>query len=407
MRKSSAGLAAALIEGLRAGGSPVIDIGMVDTAQLYFAVNHVTCCGGVQVTASHNPAKYNGFKICGEKGKPVSADTGLGKICKAAVNTIRHTSPQMAGLEHRDLSEPYKRFVRSFLTSAPSGYSAERPMKIIVDASNGMAGRWFPILFGDVDWLEVTRMNFEHNGTFSHDPNPLVDANLTQLRDRMRRTRATFGVCFDGDADRTVFVDHEGQAVPADLMTALLASYFLKTSPGASIVYDLRSSRVVAEEIRKAGGMPRRERCGHAFVKKTMMDAKAVFGGELSGHYYFRDNFWCDSGMLTFAYVVNMLIESGKSLRELVAPMRRYAHCGERSFRNEKQDATLRELAVKYGDAQIDYLDGLTVQYPEWWFNVRPSNTEPLLRLSVEAKDDAMLAIKMRELMPLMGEAVS
>lgn len=406
MRKSSPALATALIEGLRAGGSAVIDIGMIDTPQLYFAVNHMTCCGGIQVTASHNPGDYNGFKICGEKGKPISMDTGLSKICKAAMNTIRHTPPQIAGMSQRDLSEPYKQYVRQFLTPSPGGYSADRPMKVVVDASNGMAGRWFPVLFGDVEWLEVTRLNFEHSGSFHHDPNPLVEANLTQLRDRMKRTRAAFGVCFDGDADRTIFVDTEGQIVPADLLTALLASYLLKKAPGSNIVYDLRCSRVVPEEIRKAGGIPRRERAGHAFLKKAMMDAKALFGGELSGHAYFRDNAFCDSGMIAFAQVVNLLIETGQPLHELVEPLRRYAHSGELSFRNEDKDATMQRLLSRYRDAEIDQLDGITAQYEDWWFNVRSSNTEPLLRLVVEAQDDKLLKEKLGELLPLMGTAV-
>lgn len=403
MRRSSPSLAAAVIEGLRAGGSRVIDIGMVDTPQVYFAANHLTCCGGVQVTASHNPAQYNGIKICGEKGKPVSADTGLGKICKIAMNTVRHTSPQMAGQEQADLSEPYKACVRAFLTTSPAGYTPDRPLRAVVDASNGMAGRWFPILFGDIDWLEVTRLNFEHNGTFVHDPNPLVPTNLAQLCDRMTRTRAAFGVCFDGDADRCIFVDREGRIVPADLMTALLAASFLRKYPGSSIVYDLRSSRVLPEEIRKAGGIPRRERCGHAFLKKTMADARAVFGGELSGHYYYRDYFYCDSAMITFAQVVNLLIETGKPLHELVAPLRRYAHSGERNFRNEDKEETLQKLAALHGSAEVDFLDGITVQYPDWWFNVRPSNTEPYLRLNLEAKDEALMKTKLEELYPLMG----
>lgn len=404
MRKSSASLTAALIEGLRAGGSSVIDIGMVDTPQLYFAVNHVTCCGGVQVTGGHDPAACNGFKICGEKGKPVSVDTGLGKICKAAVNTIRHTSPQMAGQEQRDLSGPYKIFVRSFLTSSPSGYSPERPMKVVVDASNGMGGRWFPILFGDVEWLEVTRLNFEHNGTFAHEPNPMVEPNLGQLRDRMRRTRAAFGVCFDGDADSVVFVDHEGRIVPPDLLTALLAGAFLRKAPGASIAYDMQSSRVVPEEIRKAGGVPRRERSGHAYLQKAMIDAKAVFGGELSGHYYFRDNGWCDSGVMAFAHVVNLLLETGQTLQELIAPLRRYTHSGERTFRQENKEGALQQLAVRYRDAEVDLLDGLTVQYADWWFNVRPVAGEPLLKFVAEARDEAMLAARLTELTPLLGE---
>ncbi|GMU24317.1 MAG: phosphomannomutase/phosphoglucomutase [Phycisphaerae bacterium] len=405
MRKSSPALTEALTDGLRAGGSPVIEIGMVDTPQLYFAVNHLTCCGGVQVTASHNPAQYNGFKICGEKGRPISADTGLSKICKIAQNTQRSGTTQMAGMQQADLSEQYKQFVRSFL-EPPRGFNLDRPLKVVVDASNGMAGRWFSILFSDIEWIEITRLNFEHNGSFIHDPNPLVEANLTQLRDRMTRSRAAFGVCFDGDADRCIFVDREGGIVSADLMTALLASHFLRQAPGASIVYDLRSSRVVAEEIRKAGGTPRRERCGHTFLKKAMADTKAVFGGELSGHYYYRDNAWCDSAMITFTHIVNLLNETGKPLQELVAPLRRYAHSGERNFHNEDKLATMERLAERYADAEIDNLDGITVQYPDWWFNVRVSNTEPLLRLNLEASTEEQMKQKLEELYPLLGTPV-
>jgi len=405
MRKSSPPLAAALIEGLRAGGSPVIDIGMVDTPQLYYAVQHLTCCGGVQVTGGHQSAAYNGFKICGEKGKPVSTDTGLGKICKAAVNTVKHAGSQMAGLEQRDLSGPYKAFVRSFLTSSSAGYGPERPMKVVVDASNGMGGRWIPILFGDVDWLEITRLNFEHNGTFAHDPDPAEEANLAQLRERMRRTRAAFGACFDGDADRVVFVDHEGQIVPADLLTALLAGAFLKKAAGASIVYDLRCSRVVPEEIRKAGGIPRRERAGHAFLQKTMMDAKAAFGGDVYGHYYFRDNGWCDSGLIAFAQVMNLLIETGQPLAELVAPLRRYARSGERCIPSDHREAAIQRLAAAHAGAELDSLDGLTVQYPDWWFNVRAAPGESVLRLRAEARDEVLLAEKLRELEAVLGTA--
>jgi len=403
-RKSSPPLAEALIEGLRTGGSPVVDIGMVDTPQLYFAVHRLTCCGGVQVTGSHNPLPYNGFKICGQKAKPISIDTGLSKICKIAKNTLRYASGSVAGLEHADLSESYKAFVRGFLDDEGALVSADRPLKVVVDASNGMAGRWFPLIFGDIEWLDIVPLNFEHNGEFVHDPNPLAETNLGQLRDRVIRSKADLGICFDGDADRCILVDHESVPIRGDLMTALLAPYFLKTFPGSTIVYDLRSSRVVAEEVRKAGGVPRRERCGHAFLKKTLASTKAAFGGELSGHYYFRENEFCDSGMIAFAEIINVLNRTGNSLSALVAPLRRYANSGERSFRCEDPQQVIQQLASRYDDAEIDYLDGITVQYSDWWFNIRPGTTEPLLRLSLEAIDQVMLARKLDEVCPLLGK---
>lgn len=406
MRKSSAALAESLIEGLRAGGSPVVDIGLIDTPQLYFAVNRITCCGGVQVTASHNPPNYNGFKICGQKGKPISSDTGLMQICKIAQNTVRHSGTQIAEMRQDDLSEPYRVFVRGFLATSGGCFNAERPMKVVVDASNGMAGRWLPLVFGDLEWLDIVRLNFEHNGEFMHDPNPLVEANLDQLKDRMSRAKADLGVCFDGDADRLIAVDEKGNVVPADLITALLARKYLVQSPGSVVVYDLRSSRAVAEEVREAGGIPRRERCGHAFIKKMLADTKGVFAGEVSGHYYFRDNFYCDSGMIAFAEILNLLAETGQPISELIAPLKRYAGSGERNFENDDPRATIKRLAARYSDAEIDYLDGVTIQYADWWFNVRASNTEPLLRLNLEANSRELLERKLAELCPLLGTPV-
>ncbi len=407
MRKSSPDLARSLIEGLRAGGSVVRDIGMIDSPQLCFAINHLSCCGGVQVTASHNSDRYNGFKISGQGGKPIGDNTGLAKIRKIAQNTIQHAPTQMAELEQVDLSDEYKAFVRGFLRTDGVGFDTEEPMRLVVDASNGMAGRWLPFLFDDLDWLDIIRLNFEHNGQFIHDPNPLVEANLAQVKDRVIRSKAHLGVCFDGDADRIVFVDGSGEVVPTDLVTALLARHFLQDAPGSAVVYDLRSSRVVPEEIRKAGGVPRRERCGNVFIRKALKDGKGIFGGELSGHYYFRDNGYCDSGMIALAEVLNLLCASGESLESLVAPLKRYAMSGEMNFRNEDAAGTLAQLAETYTDGEIDYLDGITVMYDDWWFNVRPSNTEPYLRLNAEANTAKLLKRKLEDLTPLLGEPVT
>jgi phosphomannomutase len=399
MRKSSPALCAAFIEGARSDGANVIDVGMIDTPQIYFAVNHLPCCGGVQTTASHNPAHYNGFKISGQKGVPVGADTGLNDICAITKNLARRETHVLGELTHRDLSAPYKAFVRSFLETP-------RRLKIALDASNGMAGRWVPVLFGDVPELELVCLNMEHNGEFVHEPNPLVEANLRQLRDEVRRTGADFGICFDGDADRLIVVDERADVVPCDMLTALLAPQFLARRPRATVVYDLRSSRVVAEEIKRAGGVPRRERVGHAFMKKALATSKGVFGGELSGHFYFQDNAYCDSGMLALVHLVNTLTRLQEPLSVLIAPLRRYAQSGERNFENENQDGTIKQLAQSYKDAKVDFLDGITVEYERWWFNVRKSNTEPLLRLNLEADTQELMEAKVAEVAKLLGTPV-
>jgi phosphomannomutase len=233
-----------------------------------------------------------------------------------------------------------------------------------------------------------------------------VEANLDQLKDRMARAKADLGVCFDGDADRLITVDEKGKTVPADLVTALLARCFLSTAPGSVVVYDLRSSRVVAEEVRDAGGVPRRERCGHAFIKKMLADTKGVFAGEVSGHYYFRDNFYCDSGMIAITHILNILTATGKTMSELIAPLKRYSGSGELNFANDDPHGTVKRVAAAYSTGEIDYLDGVTVQYEDWWFNVRPSNTEPLLRLNMEAASEDLLAKKLAEVQPLLGSRV-
>jgi phosphomannomutase len=399
MRRSSPALSRAFIAGALATGTQIVDIGMIDTSQLYFATNHLRCCGGVQTTASHNPANYNGFKICGVKGKPIGSETGLKEIQRIAAAVSPHPAPDTQPVQSLDLTEPYRGYLHKFLAPV-------RPLKAVIDASNGMAGRWFPRLFGDVPNLTVTALNFEHDGDFVHPPNPLVPANLAQLRETVRATGADFGACFDGDADRCMFVDERGAIVPCDILTALLAIEYLRERPGATVVYDLRSSRIVPDVIRQHGGKPKRERVGHVFMKRAMAENQAVFGGELSGHFYFRDFFYCDSGMLTFIAVLNVLTRTGQPLSALTAPLSAYANSGERNYENDDKQGTLSALAAKYADGQIDQLDGITVQYEDWWFNVRSSNTEPLLRLNVEARTPELLAAKLGELEPLLGRAV-
>ncbi len=400
MRKHSRRLCQAFIEGAAAVGTPVVDIGLIDTSQIYFATNYMPCCGGVQTTASHNPAHYNGFKICGAKGKPIGAETGLKEIERIAKAISRHEVPETIPVRTLDLSEPYRSFLHRFLRPP-------RPLRVVIDASNGCAGRWFPILFAGVPNLTIIPLNFEHDGDFVHPPNPLVPANLSQLRAAVRSQKADFGACFDGDADRCVFVDDQAEIVRSDLVTALLAGEYLRERPGATVVYDLRSSRIVPEVITRAGGSPRRERVGHVFMKRALSEANGVFGGELSGHFYFRDFFYCDSGFLAFIALLNVLTRTGQPLSALIEPLNIYASSGERNFENDDKLGTFERLAARYKDAEIDHLDGVTIQYPDWWFNVRASNTEPLLRLNMEAVSDTLLQQKLAELTPLLGEPVA
>ena len=400
MRAHSPALAQALIAGMNASGANVIDIGMIDTPQVYFAINHLGTCGGVQITASHNPAQYNGCKVSGQQARPIGADTGLQEIRHIAL-ALRHTESAGQGqVTTADLTDPYRRHVLSFLQST------YKKLKIVVDASNGMAGKWVPALFGDLN-LDLIPLNFTHDGTFKHDPNPLVPANLEELRQTVTEQSAHLGICFDGDADRLVLVDETGQTIGCDIITALLAGYFLEKNQGSTVVYDLRSSWVVKEEITRHGGTPRRDRVGHAFMKKTLKDTKAVFGGELSGHFYYRDNFFADSGMITLAHVINILSQNDQPLSQIIKPLQRYSSSGEMNFEVEDKETVIKELAQKYTDARVDYLDGATVQYDHWWFNVRPSNTEPLLRLNVEARTPDALDQKLTELKSMLGTPVA
>jgi len=399
MRPSSPALAKAMMDGLRSTGMNVIDIGMVDTSMIYFAINYLQCVGGVQTTASHNPVQYNGFKISGPKAKPIGAASGLDDI-KRIASLLRPGQTGLHGtLQEQDLWSAYKKHVLQFL-------DIRRPMKVVIDASNGMAGKMVPAIFEGVPNLQIVPLLFEITGSFTHEPNPLVEQNLQMLKEKMGHNPCDFGVCFDGDADRCIFLDEQAKVIGCDMITAILARDFLQMpqNKGSAIVYDLRSSHVVPEVIKECGGVPKRDRVGHAFIKKTLAETKAVFGGELSGHFYFRDNFCADSGAIAFARVLSVLTAQDKPISQLVAPLRRYSQSGELNFQVEDKEAKIRQLAEAYKKAQIDYLDGITVELGEWWFNVRKSNTEPLLRLNLEAKTPQMMQEKFAELKKILGE---
>jgi phosphomannomutase len=401
MRPSSPSLAKALIDGISSVGMNVIDVGMIDTSLMYFAINYLDAVGGIQTTASHNPVQYNGFKISGPKAKPIGAASGLDDI-KRIASTLRRGQTGLSGkLRQQDLWSEYRQHVLQFL-------QLQRPIKVVVDGSNGMAGKMVPAIFDGVANLQIVPLLFEITGGFTHEPNPLVEQNLEMLKRRIAEEKPDLGVCFDGDADRCMFVDENSKTIGCDIVTALLARDFLQmpANKGSTIVYDLRSSHVVPDEVKAAGGLPRRDRVGHAFIKKTLAETKAVFGGELSGHFYFRDNFCADSGAIAFARVLSVLSAQSKPLSELVAPLHRYSQTGEVNFQVEDKDAKIRELADAYKKGQVDYLDGITADLGDWWFNVRKSNTEPLLRLVVEAKTPRTLQEKFAELKQILGEPV-
>ena len=397
MRSHSKSLSEALVEGVTATGTTCVDLGMIDTPLLYFAVNHLGACGGVQITASHNPMKYNGFKVCRQKARPLSKNAGLGEI-KHIVSTLGRmpTSASIAAHQEMDLWDEYRRHVHGFL-------KMPRPLKVVIDALNGMGSVMVSKVFEGTE-LDIVPLNFEVGAEPYSLPNPLLEANLQQTKDAVTRHGADFGVCLDGDADRCVFVDETANTIRCDLMTAFLARHFLADNSGAAVVYDLRSSRVVSEEIRAAGGLPRRERVGHSFIKKAMADSSAVFGGELSGHFYFRDNYNCDSAAIVLAAVASILAAQDSALSELIRPLDRYSHSGEINFEVRDKDAAMKEITAAFPDAEVDRMDGVTCQYEQWWCNVRPSNTEPLLRLCVEAPTEKMMKDKISLIKQIIGQ---
>lgn len=397
-----------LIEGMRARGASVIDLGIVDTPMVTFAINHLDCGGGVQVTASHNPLQYNGFKFSRAKGRPIGTGTGLELIRERAERAESSVGADPIGaLEERDLWTAYRqRLLELFEQDLPGGVPAHRstPMRVVIDASNGSAGAMIPRIFGDLDGLELIELNFEHEkGVFAHEPNPLVESNLSGLQAAVREHGAEAGICFDGDADRCVLVDETGRTVGGDLLTAWLAPSLLAGHENGGVVYDLRSSRILPERIEALGGRPIPARVGHIFMKTAMAENAAVFGGELSGHFYFADLFNADNGARAFIAVLAGIALAGGPISREIDPLRKYAQSGELNFVNEDIPGTLEGLRRRYADAKLLEMDGLSIDTGGWWANIRASNTEPLLRLNLEAPDEATLAAALEELGSRLG----
>lgn len=390
MRDGSIALAAAVAEGLRKGGCDSIDIGLCSTPMNYFGIANYGYDAGVQVTASHNPGEYNGLKISQEDAKPMSYDAGLAQIESMVLKGNLTASDESGERHRRNIAKEYHDYVVSWKEdSKVSG----RKLKIVVDAGNGMGG----IDSGPV-WErlkhEITPLFFEPDAKFpNHVADPMKLENLKTLIATVKEKKADLGVAFDGDADRVSFVDESGRPIPADSITALLAGELLRKDKGAKIIIDLRSSWAVREAVEAAGGVPVIYRVGHSYIKARMRELRALFAGELSGHYYFRDNFYTDSGIITALLVVNIMERTGKPLSKLVSPYSKYHRSGERNFKVANPATTMVRLEKEFaqGAKKVEKLDGLLVEFDDWWFNARPSNTEPLLRLNVESKSEEQL----------------
>ena len=383
-RLSSPDLAAALAEGITAQGSDVVDLGLASTDLLYFASGSLDL-PGIMITASHNPKQYNGLKFCQPGARPVGEETGLRDI-RAIVEAGLTPASTRGSVEHRDLLDAYVEHVLRFVD-----VDAMAPLTVVADTANGMGGLVVPAVF---ERLPITAHYLfrELDGTFpNHPADPLNPENQKDLKAAVLEHGADVGLAFDGDADRVFLVDERAEDVSGSLLTAIVAVSMLRKEPGAKIVHNLICSWVVPETIREHGGVPVRTRVGHSFIKQIMAETGAIFGGEHSGHYYFRENYRADSGLIAGVVALGELSASGGSLSALLAPYRRYWDSGEINSTVADQAGKIEELAALHTDATLDRLDGLTIEYEDWWCNVRPSNTEPLLRLNVEARTKELL----------------
>jgi phosphomannomutase len=387
MRPSGVALSAAFTEGVVAAGVDVVDIGLVSTDLAYFASGYLGAPAAM-FTASHNPAQYNGIKLCLAGARPVGEETGLREIRARASEILDAGGPPVGGqrgaVATRDLLDAYAEHVRSFID-----IEALAPLTVVADTANGMGGLVVPRVLAGLP-VHLDLLYGELDGTFpNHPADPIQPENLRDLQRRVLDLGADVGLAFDGDADRVFLVDDRAEPVSGSLTTALVARAVLAKEPGATVLYNLICSKVVPETIRAAGGVPVRTRVGHSFIKQVMAETGAVFGGEHSGHYYFRDNYRADSGIIAALVVLQELSRTGSSLSELLAPLRRTWASGERNFEVADPAAAVEALAGAFSarGVAVDRLDGLTVDFGDWWCNVRPSNTEPLLRVNVEAAD--------------------
>ena len=390
MRPTSPEFSAAFAEGVMSQGVDVVDIGLASTDMMYFASGSMDLPGAV-FTASHNPAGYNGIKMCRRGAKPLGGDTGLDTI-KEASRTLLDPVESTGTSRSVDLLNDFADHVLSFID-----VSSLRPLKVVADTANGMGGLVVPAVFDKLPF-DIEIMYPELDGTFpNHPADPLNEENLADLKARVLEVGADIGLAFDGDADRVFLVDANAAGVSGSLTTALVAAQVLENEPGATVLYNLICSKVVPEIIAENGGTSVRTRVGHSFIKAVMADTGAAFGGEHSGHYYFRDNYRADSGLIAAVVILSAMCTADKALHEIVEPLRRYSASGEINTKVDDTSVVIDKVAAAYSDFEQDRFDGLTVDCGDWWFNLRPSNTEPLLRLNLEAADDTEVAKRVQE----------
>jgi phosphomannomutase len=383
VRTSSPEIASGFMKGARSQGCEVIDIGVVGTDMMYFYVASRDLEGGAIITASHNPKEWNGVKMVRRGALALSGDAGIKEVREALLAGRFAEDPGDVGppLRTEAVSDDYARHCLSFIDP-----SRVRPLKVVLDTGNGMGAIGAQAILPRLP-LDLVKMYFELDGSFpNHPPDPLEEANRREIMERVKEEKADLGIAWDGDADRCFFIDDTGAFVPGDFVTALLAEQFCQKEPGARIVYDVRASRAVRDRVQAAGGTALMHRVGHAFIKKRMRDENATFGGEVSGHFYFRDNWYADNGMIPAVLVMELLGVRGQRFSEVLAPLReRYHISGEINSKVADVGAAMQRIEERYRDGEITKLDGISVDYPDWHFNVRPSNTEPLLRLNLEA----------------------
>jgi phosphomannomutase len=393
MRSHSAPLFEALARGLTTQGADVVDLGLCSTPMSYFANGSLAADASIMITASHNPAEWNGFKLCREKATPISGDTGIRDLEQIVERRAFAPAAATPGrVTRHDIAPAYAAHVQA-------AADLKRPVHVAMDFANAMGIYEAHSLRGLV---QMRGLYDRLDGAFpNHEANPLKSETLRALEELVEQGGFDFGVAFDGDADRVGFVDEGATVIPMDMMTALMARSILQREPGAVVFYDLRSSWAVREVIRESGGVPMMSRVGHAFIKQQMRDHNAVFAGELSGHYYFRSNYFTESAAMAVLHVASIVSRNGKALSELVAPLRRYAASGEINSTVRDPPGVLRALRQRYADGRLTELDGVSIEYPDWWFNVRLSNTEPLVRLNLEARDRPLMEARRDELLAI------
>lgn len=403
MRDTSQEYQAALTKGLTESGADVIDIGLASTPAFYFGVGHLKADGGIQVTASHNPAQYNGFKLVGENASPIGGDTGINDIADV-IESESYTQSDVTGSMREEPGIPEKHVDHEI---AFAGEGELKPFKIVADPGNGLGAQYLEILFEKLG-IEITKLFWELDGTFpNHESNPFKDENVVDIKAKVKELGADLGIATDGDGDRVFFIDNEGEVVEPAMVRGILAQRMLERNPGATICYDVRPGKITKDMIEEAGGVPVVTRVGHSLIKAHMKEVDAVYGGESSGHFFYKfDTGIYEGPVVVIVHMLQELSKSRKTLAEFVEPLKRYVHSGEINFEVEDKQGMMDALKKHFSEGALDEQDGITITFKDFWFNVRPSNTEPVLRLNLEAVDRETMETRRDEINALIEAGV-